>query len=153
MQFNKYTHTHTRTHSHEGQRLTSSSQPVEQTNKDSNHDKLLTLSNHSQISEIYQFQDDAFGYKLQSLLSGLLQATDKTVRNGAHLSKTFSSFWRVARNRLRHFQHANFIAIVGVGKEETHINWSMARPEKAASVTGTTLKTNNTGSVPADSQQ
>ena len=31
-----------------------------------------------------------------------------------------------------------------------HINWSMVKPEKAAPVTGTTLKT--TGTVPADSQ-
>ena len=36
----------------------------------------------------------------------------------------------------------------GCGKREAHDNWSMAKPEKAASVTRTTLRT--TGAVPAD---
>ena len=48
--------------------------------------------------------------------------------------------------------HNHYIPIstVGVGKER-HINWSMAIPEKAAPITGTTLRT--TGPVPADSRQ
>ena len=39
----------------------------------------------------------------------------------------------------------------GCGKGETHINWSTVIPEKAAPVTGTTLRTS--GSVPTDSRQ
>ena len=34
-----------------------------------------------------------------------------------------------------------FIPIVGDGKRKAHINWSMVIPEKAATVTGTTLRT------------
>ena len=39
---------------------------------------------------------------------------------------------------------------VGVGKE-AHINWSVVKPEKTASITRTTLRT--TSPVPADSWQ
>ena len=49
-----------------------------------------------------------------------------------------------------HFQHAHFIPIVDVGKER-HVSLSMVKPEKAASVTGTTLRT--TGPAQADSWQ
>ena len=37
--------------------------------------------------------------------------------------------------------HNHFITILGDGKREAHINWSMVIPEKAATVTGTTLRT------------
>ena len=44
-----------------------------------------------------------------------------------------------AHNMISCYNH--FISIVGDGKREAHINWSMVIPEKAATVTGTTLRT------------
>ena len=50
------------------------------------------------------------------------------------------------------FQNTQFILKEGVEKErEANISWSMVKPEKAAPVTQTTLRT--TGPVPADSRQ
>ena len=43
------------------------------------------------------------------------------------------------------------VIVGGVGKERRIKNWPMVMPEKAAPVTGTTLRT--TGPVPADSRQ
>ena len=43
--------------------------------------------------------------------------------------------------------HANFISIVGVGKDRP----TLIGPEKATPITGTTLRTTST--VPADSRQ
>ena len=45
--------------------------------------------------------------------------------------------------------HTNSIS--GSGKREAHKNWSLVKPEKAAPVTGTTLRT--TDPVPTDSRQ
>ena len=47
--------------------------------------------------------------------------------------------------------HMSTVYNSGCGKREAHKNWSMVVPEKAAPVTGTTLR--STGRVPADSRQ